>query len=406
MATRHMRSSSFSYSQGGAPRAPKNVGDLVTYKPPIWASHLKDPPKYRLPLARLPTPLLPLNLVVEDGDIVSKNIYIKRDDLTEFLGSGNKIRKLEFLLGDAVSKGCDCIITIGGSQSNHCRATAVMATQAGLDSYLILRKDPPLDELPPEGNVLINRLMGAIIRTVSAEQYKEHGPEKLLALLESELIKEGRRPYVITMGGSNSVGIWGYIEAFREIEEQVRGYGFDVDDIVIACGSGGSAAGLALGAKLSGLPLRVSAVSVCDDAAFFHSQINNIFKKMGSPLRSEQILNIIDDYRGIGYGLNTEDELAFAIDVARSSGILLDPSYTLKAMRAVINSPQFKNRKVLFIHTGGSFGWFTAARGQELEEADLLPQDEINPLIGPDTKLPLTVSGSSLNRFLAVTPNK
>jgi hypothetical protein len=97
-------SSSFSFSPQ-APRAPKNVGDLIPYKPPIWASNLHNIPKYRLPLARLPTPLLPLNLVVEDEDIITKNIWIKRDDLTEFLGAGNKIRKLEFLLADAVSKG-------------------------------------------------------------------------------------------------------------------------------------------------------------------------------------------------------------------------------------------------------------------------------------------------------------
>ncbi|CAI5985606.1 unnamed protein product [Closterium sp. NIES-64] len=214
-------------------------------------------------------------------------LYIKRDDLSGMELSGNKVRKLEFLLADALSKGADTLITIGGIQSNHCRATAVAARLAGLEAHLILRTSRALAGSDPglEGNLLVERMVGAKVHLVTKEEYAKHGSEHLGKVLAERLAAEGRRPYVIPVGGSNALGTWGYMEAVREIEQQLgrdeaggasafddiamacgRGEGGGAsgfDDIAMACGSGGTSAGLALGVHLSALSsTRVLAYSV------------------------------------------------------------------------------------------------------------------------------------------------
>nr|XP_033517212.1 putative D-cysteine desulfhydrase 1, mitochondrial [Nicotiana tomentosiformis] len=165
------------------------------------------------------------------------------DDIPGMQLSGNKVRKLELLLGHVIAQGADCIVTIGGIQSNHCRATAVAAKYLNLDCYLILRTSKLLVDKDPGliGNLLVERLIGAHIDLVSKEEYAKVGSEALTKLLKEKFLNEGRKLYVIPVGGSNSLGTWGYIEAIREVEQQLQHSSSEwkFDDIVVSCGSGG-----------------------------------------------------------------------------------------------------------------------------------------------------------------------
>jgi D-cysteine desulfhydrase family pyridoxal phosphate-dependent enzyme len=294
---------------------------------------------------------------LEDADTV----WIKRDDCTGVTLSGNKARKLEFLLADALDKGCDTVITCGGVQTNHGRATAVAARQLGLHSHLLLRTDDPSAPLGLSGNLLLDRMVGATLQPISHADYMRR--HQVMAGVADELRARGRTPYVMPEGGSNGLGTWGYIEAVRELADQLEDLGEEVDDIIVACGSGGTAAGVALGVRLSGLNAKVHAVNVCVDAPYFYTYVNKIFSELGAALRAEEVLDIMDGYVGLGYARNTTEELAYIRDVARQTGIILDPVYTGKAMCGLRSEfashrDRFQGRRLLFIHTGGLFGLY------------------------------------------------
>ncbi|KAJ4823447.1 hypothetical protein Tsubulata_051085, partial [Turnera subulata] len=207
------------------------------YSPPLWATGLGPVPSHTVSLGHLPTPIHRWNLPNLPRNT---EVYLKRDDLSGMQLSGNKVRKLEFLMADALAQGADCVVTVGGIQSNHCRATAVAAKYLNLDCYLILRTSKVLADQDPglTGNLLVERLVGAHVQLISKEEYGQIGSVALANALKEKLIKEGRKPYVIPVGGSNSLGTWGYIEAVREIEQQVEASGgrLKFDDIVVACG--------------------------------------------------------------------------------------------------------------------------------------------------------------------------
>ncbi|XXG51332.1 hypothetical protein AAC387_Pa02g5131 [Persea americana] len=346
-------------------RSISTVGFLTrrSYDPPSWASHLNPIPSHTISLGHLPTPIHKWNL---PGLPKDTEVFIKRDDLSGMQLSGNKVRKLEFLMADAIAQGADCIITIGGIQSNHCRATAVAAKYLNLDCYLILRTSKVLVDKDPglTGNLLVERLVGAHVELVSKEEYSKIGSVALGNLLKERLLKEGRRPYVIPVGGSNSLGTWGYIEAIREIELQVQG-GFGesrFDDIVVACGSGGTIAGLALGSWLSKLKAKVHAFCVCDDPDYFYDYVQGLIDGLQSGLKSHNIVNI-QDAKGLGYAMNTIEELKFVKEIATVTGVILDPVYSGKAAIGLLkdmaeNPKKWEGRKVLFIHTGGLLGLF------------------------------------------------
>lgn len=296
-------------------------------------------------------------------------VWLKRDDLSGMQLSGNKVRKLEFLLADAVAQGADCIVTIGGIQSNHCRATAVAAKYLNLDCYLILRTSKVLTDKDPglTGNLLVERLVGAHIDLVSKEEYSKVGSLALTDLLKEKLLKEGRRPYVIPVGGSNSLGTWGYIEAIREIEMQLQrgtsGVGFD--DIIVACGSGGTIAGLSIGSWLSKLKTKVLAFCVCDDPDYFYDYAQGLLDGLQAGVSSRDIVNV-ENAKGLGYAMNTTEELRFVKDVAEATGVVLDPVYSGKAAYGMMkdmaeNPTKWEGRKVLFIHTGGLLGLYDKA---------------------------------------------
>ncbi|XP_013411640.1 bifunctional D-cysteine desulfhydrase/1-aminocyclopropane-1-carboxylate deaminase, mitochondrial [Lingula anatina] len=334
---------------------------LVQFILPTWAEKLSWFPQQKVKLAQLPTPIHQWNI---PGIPSTFSLHIKRDDLTGSTLSGNKVRKLEFLLADALINNCKHVITCGGIQSNHVRATAVAAAQLGMQSHLLLRGDVKHEEdIGFDGNVLLNRLCGAEMYIVPRKSpYLTHLKPKMEKIANQIKDERGENSYLIPVGGSNVVGLFGYITAFQEMISQ--GIQRDFDDIVFACGSGGTAAGLALTNYLTGSRLRIHAVIVSDDPKYFHDHINETLEATGiTDTKSCDIVDIIDGYKGKGYGLSTEEELEFILDVSTSTGIMLDPVYTGKAVRGLVRElttqpGRFKGTRILFLHTGGVFGLF------------------------------------------------
>eukprot|EP01137_Pigoraptor_chileana_P007453 Opistho-2@53084 len=333
---------------------------LYPYVAPEWARHLKCIPSRRLKICQTPTPIREWRLPNVPPEFC---LHIKRDDLTGSATGGNKIRKLEFLLADAVAQNAKHIITCGGVQSNHCRATVAAASELGLESHLFLRSKQPDAEPGFDGNLLIDRMLGARLHVVPPQPFKTGLLPQMEALAAKLHLQSGAPAYLIPVGGSNATGFWGYVEAFRELMEQ--GLTDSFDDIVMACGSGGTACGIAVANALSGAKVAVHAITVCDSQEYFHGHVNETLAELGlgHQFRSEDILDVVDGYKGKGYALSTDAELAFIVNCARSTGILLDPVYTGKAafgMVSIMNSDprRFKGKRVLFIHTGGLFGLY------------------------------------------------
>ncbi len=307
----------------------------------------------RTPLANLPTPLERLD---RTSDLLGIDLWVKRDDLTGAALTGNKVRKLEYLCGEALSPavGADTLITCGAVTSNHCRATAVAAARLGLRSVLILRGDDP--EVP-DGNLLLDRLVGAETLFITAEQWPAR--EERMAEVAKRLRSDGRRPYVIPEGGSNALGAWGYRAAVEELDHQAELAGIDVGQIWHAVGSGGTTAGLALG--YAGRDVEVCGVAVCDDAAYFDPVIEGLV----APSGLDAHWRIIEGYQGTGYAEATAEELAFYAEVATREGLILDPVYTGKAFRALCLEAAAgrvpRDRAMVFLHTGGIYGLFSFA---------------------------------------------
>lgn len=318
------------------------------------------PPRVRR--ARLPTPVEPAPRLSQQLGV---ELWFKRDDLTGAALSGNKIRKLEFLFAEAKTNGADMVITCGGEQSNHCRATAIAAAQLGLGSYLLLRTADPHHPPAIEANILLDRLVGAQIRWVSREQYQRRS--QLFDEVAAELRAAGRRPYAIPEGGSNALGSWGYVACVEELREE---FGDEPLTILYAAGSGGTGAGLHLGIKLLGLPWRAVGVNVCDDRDYFVRVIGEIIEeaiiRWKLDLRFDRReVEIRDGYVGAGYAKSRPEELALLRDVARQEGLILDPVYTGKAFYGLVNElardRQTFGPRICFLHTGGIFGLFPKA---------------------------------------------
>ncbi|MFT7625664.1 MAG: D-cysteine desulfhydrase [Myxococcota bacterium] len=303
-----------------------------------------EPP--RLTLARLPTPI---ERVLPTG--FAHSIRIKRDDLTGSALSGNKIRKLEYLLAEAKAQGKTRVLTCGGIQSNHCRATAVAAARVGLTSLLFLRTDaPPEDPAGWTGNLRLDRIVGAEVRFVTRAQYLDRAQIMARAA--------GPDDAIVPEGGSNALGAWGYI---RAIDELIAQWESPPTSIVVAVGSGGTLAGLVIGAKRRGLEVPIHGVAVCDDAATFQRTVGQISQEASMrwpdlPLVDAADVSVIEGYVGRGYALTTPQEEADLCDLAQSTGLILDPVYSNKAFRALRREPERFGSDPLFIHTGGIFG--------------------------------------------------
>ncbi|WP_432406665.1 D-cysteine desulfhydrase family protein [Wukongibacter sp. M2B1] len=315
----------------------------------------------RIEIANLPTKIEKLERLSQK--LNGPNIFIKRDDQTGTEISGNKVRKLEFAVKEALDQGCNLLITCGGIQSNHARATAAVAARLGLSSCLVLRSNGEEDI---EGNLFLDKVLGAKIRFITPEEYREKRME-IMADIRSELSKEGYKPYIIPEGASNGIGTFGYFKAMEEIIQQEKEMGIRFDAVVIGVGSGGTYGGLFLANKSMNHEAKIYGVNVCDDANYFKNQIQKVINEslsyIDEPFEfTKDEINIIDGYVGRGYALSRPEEIEFIHELAKLEGVILDPVYTGKAMFGLVNEIKKGNLKehknILFIHTGGLYGLF------------------------------------------------
>ena len=311
---------------------------------------------HRVQLAHLPTPLHALPRLT--SKLGGPRLWIKRDDLTGLAGGGNKTRKLEFLIADALDRGCDLVITAGGPQSNHCRQTAAACAQVGLECHLVLGGEQP--QLPL-GNLLLDDLLGARVHWVEKSRRTA-----LLDELGDELRQQGRKPYLIPVGGSNALGCLGYVRAMFELKEQANRLGLSIDRVVFATSSGGTQAGLVLGGRLSGFLGRITAISIDQppDTPPNHTFLADVAQTaIEAATRIGRTLQVAAadceteyGYLGAGYGVVGDLELHAIRELAQMEGILTGPVYTGRAFGAMLDmiergaiAPQ---ETVVFWHTG------------------------------------------------------
>jgi D-cysteine desulfhydrase family pyridoxal phosphate-dependent enzyme len=318
----------------------------------------------RFSLAQLPTPIEELKSL--SRELGGPEILIKRDDQTGLALGGNKTRKLEFLVGQALEQGADTLVTAGAAQSNHCRQTAAAAARAGLRCELLLNGTRP--ELP-NGNLLLDELLGARIHWVQRSER-----EAKLSKIPDELRKQGSKPYVIPVGGSNGVGATGYVLAMMELAEQLNGLNRRINHVVFASSSGGTQAGIVVGAKVTNFNGKLHGVSIDQDdanSATYECELANIANETAKYIdfnaqfaRSD--FTVVYNYLGGGYGVVSDLEREAIRLLASREGIVLDPVYTGRAMGALLDSIRKKafrpDETVLFWHTGGAPALFAYAQ--------------------------------------------
>lgn len=328
----------------------------------------------KVPLARLNTPLVFLpRLSAAWGDV---NIWMKRDDLTGSLLTGNKVRKLEYVLQQALELGLDGVVTAGSAQSNHCRATAAACAQLGLKCHLLLRETSQTEKALYSGNCFLSHLMGATIHWI-----ERYASEKSICSAMSNLIESqsylGESLQAIPIGASDDLGLWGYIECAGELKNDCAAAGITPSWMACASGSSGTQAGLTLGAHLFNLPAQVIGMAVCDNAEYFEARVRQDVQRWSTRQAQWQtgrapenlldgILIYCDDrFIGKGYGKASSEVLELIKDVARLEGIALDPVYTAKAMLGVKTwireGKVAAGEDIVFIHTGGVYGLFPYA---------------------------------------------
>ncbi len=337
----------------------------------------------RLPrqrLATLPTPLqdAPRLRMALGGPSLCPQILIKRDDLTGLALGGNKARKLEFLVGDALARGATHLVTTGAAQSNHARMTAAAARISGLGISLVLTAG--IDARTIQGNLLIDRLLGAEIHFIEPpdDPAAMAGPAEAetLAQVEADLRARGEQPYMIPLGGSTPVGALGYVAAVAELASQLSYLPDAPRRLYFASSSRGTAAGLVLGTRLLDAPFRVQGVAVAGGDPVATENAARIANEAAVLLGRTVDLRV-DDFTtdqsqiGPGYGVSTPGSLEAIELLARNEGILLDPVYTAKGMAGLIADIRSgsigPDETVIFLHTGGAPALF--AHADELASA-------------------------------------
>ncbi|MCI2425961.1 D-cysteine desulfhydrase family protein [Candidatus Acetothermia bacterium] len=312
-------------------------------------------------IAVLPTPLYELKSL--SRRLNGPRIFIKRDDLTGLAFGGNKARKLEFILGDAIEKGADTVLTAGALQSNHVRMTAAAAAQFGLRAVLFLRGKEPSAY---KANLLLDRLLGAKIEFIDSDD-REEIIRRMEAAAE-DLKSKGSNPYIIAAGGSTPIGCTGYYVALTELLTQVNEMEIHINHLLLASGGGGTHAGVVLGAKALNFALNVIGISVSRPADAIVERVSQLSEEtaslLGHKLRfSAAEMEVYDQYIGDGYAIPTPEGLAAIRLVAQTEGIFLDPVYTGKAMAGLIdliaNQRFHRDEAVVFLHTGGTPALFT-----------------------------------------------
>ena len=308
----------------------------------------------RVALCDLPTPLQYLEKISE---LNHNQIYIKRDDLAGPEPGGNKARKLEFILGEAKKHGARHLITCGSTFSNHCRLTAMAALQQGLDCTLVLNKpEDDSREIKNRGNYFLYNLLDVNLEIVSRSEREARMEE-----VYQELNNRGKKPYLIQGGGYGRAGLHGYVETAAEIKHQARLPEGRFDYLFLATGTGTTQAGLLIGNYLHRCAETIIGISVEPTSQQGEQEIKECLKDycQHHNLPAELIyqdLILLDDYIGAGYGIIEDNLIETVSRVAREEAILLDPVYTAKAFRGMVNflkKKQIRNKKVLFLHTGG-----------------------------------------------------
>ena len=323
--------------------------------------------RYRLlprkQLGFFPTPLVGLDRL--SARLGGPRILMKRDDLTGLASGGNKTRKLEFLIGEAVALGCDTVITGGAAQSNHCRQTAAAAACCGLECHLVLGGEQP-DIL--DGNLLLDDLVGAGIHWSGEFRKGEKIPE-IVRQLESI----GRKPYVIPYGGSSTTGAVGFVEAVSELQTQLDELDTSVNCIVFASSSGGTQSGLVVGRKIFDQPFNLIGIGIDKGETGEDPFADHILQLANDTAKRLEIdadfgvsdIVVREEYLGEGYGVVGDLERRAIRMVAQTEGILLDPVYTGRAMGGLIDmieQGEFSSSDtVLFWHTGGLPALFSYA---------------------------------------------
>lgn len=322
--------------------------------------------KDTLPKASLgyfPTPLIELTRLSKT--LGGPNIYMKRDDNTGLALGGNKTRKLEYIMGDALAKGADTVITAGAIQSNHCRQTAGAAASLGLECHLVLGGKKPEQ---PQGNLLLDKVYGCHIHWTGENRKGEDIPA-----LVAQLKAEGKKPYVIPYGGSNELGAVAFIEAYKELNAQREALKVDFSHIIFASSSGATHAGLMLGNKILQTHSQIVGINIDKgemDKVPFDEHIVSLANSTAQLIAADYQFTADDlilnsDYVGDGYGVIGELEKEAIALTAQNEGILLDPVYTGRAMGGLIDMIRTEQIKptdnVLFWHTGGAPALFAYA---------------------------------------------
>lgn len=313
----------------------------------------------RYPLAALPTPLEEAPRLSNELGI---RVLVKRDDLTGFALGGNKARKLEFLLADALAHGADTLVTGGGAQSNHARMTAAAARKLGMEISIVF-----FGPRPPQvnGNLLLDDLMGAEMVYANTDDKVE--TDRVVERVTQELRERGRKPYLIPVGGSTVLGASSYILAVGELLEQLKEAKAQPDYVFISTGSCGTHAGILAGMKYYGAQIPVYGITVSRDKAQCGQRIRDLVARTSEfldcplPLAPEDIV-VDDHYIGPGYAIPTPEGNAAIRKVAQLEGLFLDPVYTGKTMAGLMDLVRRgsvpRGSTVVFWHTGGVPGMF------------------------------------------------
>ncbi len=309
----------------------------------------------KISIANIPTP-------IEEIKFDGKPFLIKRDDLTGVELSGNKVRKLEYLIYQAKKEKSDYIFTTGGDQSNHARATVIAAAKYGMKSKLFLWGK---DSGNADGNLFIDKFLGAEISFLSKNSFEN--VNQIMFEERAKLTKQSKKVFVIPEGGSTTLGIWGYINFIEELKTQIEIK--KLQGIFAASGSGGTAAGLLVGTALLNLNLKIFAVNVLYSKEKIKKRIIDLAEgcvldyKLPCKIREDN-LEIVDGYSTEGYKNINDNKLTLIKRFASESGIILDPAYTGKAFVGYYENilKRDKGKKILFLHTGGIFGVFGKRR--------------------------------------------
>ncbi len=320
----------------------------------------------RVPLAHLPTPLEHLPRLSEH--LGGPDIYVKRDDCTGLATGGNKTRKLEFSMGEALQQGADTIITVGAVQSNHVRQTAAAACKLGMKCEVLLehRVADPSETYANSGNVFLDRIFGANLREYAGGT----DFDVAMAEVENEIHSNGGVPYMIPGGASNRVGALGYVNCGIELLQQLEGQNLSIDHVVTATGSAGTHAGLAVGLRASGSKLPILGIGVNAPKDIQEERVYKLACETADMVGESGCVareDIIADcnYIGAGYGEPTDSMNEAVLMLARYEGLLFDPVYSGKALAGMIDHIRqgrfSKGQKIVFLHTGGSAALFAYA---------------------------------------------